>query len=101
MNAYCLLPNQSTSGNVCSVTGESGMSANVGVDVGIVSLAHSVEQLFQLPGLVAAILNFGIRPTSGNADRVISTSILTAAILYFRYKSDFYGDTTTTRKWRG
>ena len=70
MNSY----NQSTSGNVGSVTGESGTGANVGAGVGIVSLAHSVEQLFQLPVLVSAILNFGIRPTSGNADRVISKS---------------------------
>ncbi len=49
--------NQSTSGNVGSVRDESGIVANVGVAVGIVSPAHCVQYLFPLPVSVAAILN--------------------------------------------
>ena len=40
------------------------------------SLANSAEKLFPLPVLVATILNFGIQPTSGYVDSVISKSNL-------------------------
>ncbi len=49
--------NQPTSDNVGSAKDVSGMVANVGVAVGIVSPAHSVQYLFPLPVSVAAILN--------------------------------------------
>ena len=38
------------------------------------SLVQSVDKLFPLPGLVAAILNFGIQTASGYVDSVISKS---------------------------
>ena len=64
----CHLDYQPTSGNVGSVTGESGICANEGSGVETVSLAHSVQKLFPLPVLVATILNFGIQPKSGYVD---------------------------------
>ena len=67
---------QPTSGNVGSVTGESGICANEGSGVETVSLAHSVQKLFPLPVLVATILNFGIQPKSGYVDSDISKSDL-------------------------
>lgn len=46
---------QSTSGNVGSVTGESGLYTKEGAGVEIVSPAHSVKNVFPLP-----VLNFCI-----------------------------------------
>ena len=45
---------QPTSGNVGSVTGESGICANEGAGVEIVSLAHSVKNVFPLPVLTVS-----------------------------------------------
>ncbi len=69
--------NQPTSGNVGSVRNVSGMVANVGVAVGIVSPAHCGKELFPLPVSVAAILKSvggRRREMSGNVDRVISVT---------------------------
>ncbi len=55
------------------------MVANVGVAVEIVSPAHFVQWLFQLPVSVAAILNSIVgkrREMSGNVDSVICKSDL-------------------------
>ena len=46
---------QSTSGNVGSVTGESGLYTKEGAGVEILSAAHSVKNVFPLP-----VLNFCI-----------------------------------------
>ena len=59
------------SGNVGSVISESGIAENVGVSVGTALKSMSVQKVFILPVLVAAILNFGCRPVSGH---VVSTS---------------------------
>ena len=67
---------QPRSGNVGSVTGESGICANERSGAETVSLAHSVQKLFPLPVLVATILNFGIQPKSGYVDSDISKSDL-------------------------
>ncbi len=56
-NVILISGNQPTSDNVGSAWAVSGMVANVGVAVGIVSPAHSVQELFPLPVSVAAILN--------------------------------------------
>jgi hypothetical protein len=65
---------QPTSGNVGNITGESGICVTEGAGIEIVSLVQSVDKLFPLPGLVAAILNFGIQTASGYVDSVISKS---------------------------
>ena len=50
------------------------MVANVGVAEGIESQAQPVQLLFPFPVSMAAILNFGSRPTSDKVDRVTSMS---------------------------
>ncbi len=45
---------------------ESGVVANVGVDVEIASPSLSVQRLFLLPVCIVAILRFPCRPTSGH-----------------------------------
>ena len=55
----------------------SGMVANVGIDVGIVSSAYCIQQLFKFPVSVAAILNLVVhqrRKMSDYVDSVISWS---------------------------
>ncbi len=64
-----------TSRNVGSTRDVSGVVANVGVAVGIVSPADCVQWLFPLPVSVAAILNLVSgrhRELSGNVESVIS-----------------------------
>ena len=53
---------------------ESGVVANVGVDVEIASPSLSVQTLFLLPVCVVAILRFSCRPTSGHVVSGISES---------------------------
>ncbi len=63
---------------------KSGLVDNVGIAVGIAALSFAVHTLFQLPVLLAAILNFGSlssstnvnprRPTSGSVLSVKSKS---------------------------
>ena len=62
------------SGHVGSVISESGMVENVGVAAGTASKYISVQKLFLLPVLVAAILNFGCRPMSDHVVSAISES---------------------------
>ncbi len=50
------------------------MVTNVGIAVKIGSQAQSVQLLFPFPVLVAAILIFGIRSTSGNVGRLRAVS---------------------------
>ena len=50
----------------------SGMVENVGAAAGTPSKYISVQNLFLLPVLVAAILNFGCRPVSGHVVSSIS-----------------------------
>ena len=62
------------SGHVGSVISELGMVENVGVAALTASKSISVQKLFLLPVLVAAILNFGCRPVSGHVVSSISES---------------------------
>ena len=62
------------SGRVGSVISKSGMVENVGVAAETASKSISVQKLFLLPVLVAAILNFGCRPMSDHVVRAISGS---------------------------
>ena len=62
------------SGHVGSFISESGMVENVEVAAGTASQSISVQKLFLLPVLVAAILNFGCRPMSDRVVREISGS---------------------------
>ena len=62
------------SGHVGSVISESGMVENVGVAAGTASKSISVQKLFLLPVLVAAILNFRFRPMLGHVVSAISVS---------------------------
>ena len=59
---------------VGSVIFGSGMVKNVGLAVGIASKYVSVQKLFLLPVLMAAILNFGCRPLSDHVVSAISES---------------------------
>ncbi len=61
--------NYPTSVSIGSLTGVSGIVPNVGVAVEIGSQAQPVQFLFPFPVLVAAILIFGSRSTSGNVGR--------------------------------
>ncbi len=54
------------SGNVGNAISESGVVENVGVDAETASKSISVQKLFLLPVLVAAILNFGCWPLSNH-----------------------------------
>ncbi len=58
-----------TSGNVRSDRVKSGMADNVGIAVGIATPSFAVYTLFQLPVLLAAILNFGGLSSSTNVDQ--------------------------------
>ncbi len=60
--------------HVVSGTSESGVVANVGVDVEIASPSLSVQKLFLLPVCVVVILCFPCRPTSGHVVSMISES---------------------------
>ncbi len=62
------------SGNVGSAISESSVVENVGVAAETASKSISVQKLFLLPVLMAAILNFGCRPMSGNAGSHIPES---------------------------
>ena len=62
------------SDNVGSVIFWSGMVENVGVAAETASKSISVQKLFLLPVLVAAILNFGCRPLSNHVVSAISES---------------------------
>ena len=62
------------SGHVVSVLSESGVVENVRVATGNASKSSSVQKLFLLPVLVAAILNFGYRPISGHVVSAIPES---------------------------
>ncbi len=62
------------SGNVGSAISESGVVENVGVAAKTASKSSSVQKLFLLPVLVAAILNFGCRPLSDHVVSAISES---------------------------
>ena len=59
------------SGHVGSVIYELGMAESVGVAASTASKSISVQKLFLLPVLMAAILNFGCRPVS---DHVLSAT---------------------------
>jgi len=65
---------QATLGHVVSGISESGVVANVGVDVEISSPSHSVQNIFLLPVCVVAILLFPFWPTSGHVVSAISES---------------------------
>ena len=65
---------RATLGHVVSGTSESGVVANVGVDVEIASPFLSVQKLFLLPACVVAILRFPCPPTSGHVVSGISES---------------------------
>ena len=67
-------PCRPMSGRVGSVISESRMVENVGVAVGTASKYLSVQKLFLLPVLVAAILNFRCRRMSDHVDSAISES---------------------------
>ncbi len=62
------------SGHVDRVISESGVVENVGVAAGTTSESNSVQNVFLLPVLVAAIFNFGCRPMSGLVVSAISES---------------------------
>ena len=53
-----------TSGNVGSVTSESGVVENVGLAVGISLITHSIPEIQSTSGLQSAILNSGSQPSS-------------------------------------
>jgi hypothetical protein len=55
-----------TSGNVGSVTINSGMVENVGKAVEISAICHSISEIQYTSGLQSAILNFNSQPTSHN-----------------------------------
>ena len=65
---------RATLDHVVSGISESGVVANVGVDVEIASPSHYVEKLFLLPVCVVAILRFPCRPTSDHVVSGISES---------------------------
>ena len=62
------------SGRVASVISKSGMVDNVGVDAETASKYISVQTLFLLPVLRAAIFNFGYRPMTDHVVGAISGS---------------------------
>ena len=61
-------------GRCRAMSAVSGMVENVGAAAGTPSKYISVQKLFLLPVLVAAILNFGCRPVSGHVVSSISES---------------------------
>jgi len=61
-------------GHVVTGISESGVVANVGVDVEIASPSLSVQKLFLFPVCVVDILCFPCRPTSGHVVSGISES---------------------------
>ncbi len=65
---------QATLGHVVSGISESGVVANVRIDVEIVSPSLSIQTLFLRPVCVVAILGFSCRPTSGHVVSGISES---------------------------
>ncbi len=62
------------SGHVVSAISESGVVENVGLAAETASKSISVQKLFLLSVLVAAILNFGCRPTPDYVVGAISES---------------------------
>ena len=70
--------NQPTSGNVGSFTGLVSPAWTQMWDSRWIRVAGSFRSIFifPLPFLLAAILNFGSRPMSGNVDSVIVKSVL-------------------------
>ncbi len=65
---------RATLGHIVSGISESGVVANVGVDVETATPYLSVQKLFLLPVCVVAILRFPCRPTSGHVVSGISES---------------------------
>ncbi len=65
---------RATLGHVVSDISESGVVANVGLDVEIASPSLSVQKLFLLPVYVVAILRFPCQPMSGHVVSGISES---------------------------
>ncbi len=64
------------SGNVDSAISESGVVENVGAAAETASKSISVQKLFLLPVLVAAIVNFGRRSISRDVVSAISESVM-------------------------
>ncbi len=62
------------SDHVVSAISESGVVDNLGAVARTASKSISVQTSFQLPVLVAAILNFGYRPISDHVASAISES---------------------------
>ncbi len=62
------------SDHVVSTISESGVVENVGVAAETALKSVSVQKLFLLPALVAAILKFGCRPMSDHVASAISES---------------------------
>ena len=62
------------SGRVGSAISQSGVVRNVGIAAETASKSISVQKLFLLPVLLAAILNFGCRPLSDLVVSAISES---------------------------